>query len=193
VGVAAVLFLVSVFNPFLSALLYGAEGSHVFLIGEVWSYRVSFRLHWWTWYLPNGSYGVMSNDSYGERWFADYWVLGRLPCDMTYWFGLFINPGGFAVSISLVVFVGQIMTLLLTGFFLLVRRHQTLWLFGAASWGLFTIVNMWHFSLQVVDFHSFEAGFWFALASDVLLFAVFVVSLVGNLRKLALTRREKSS
>jgi hypothetical protein len=182
VGVAALLFLVSMFSPFLDALLYGAEGSHYFLEGKVWSFRASFKIFYWDWMLPNGSYGVTSSVSTGERWFTDCWVFGMMPRNVTYWWGL-AYWGEFAISISLLVFIDQILTLLFTTLSLLIRRFQWQLLLGAAVCGLFTILNMWAFSLEVADFHSYEAGFWLAVASDILLFAVSMTSSVWNLRK----------
>lgn len=182
VGVAALLFLVSMFSPFLDAELYGAPGSHVFLEGKVWSFRASFRIFTWNWIGPNGSYEVTSSVSTGERWFTCYWVFGRMPPNRTYWWGLFYW-GEFVVSIALLVFVGQIVTLLFIALSLLIRRFMWSWLLGAAVCGLFTILNMWAFSLEVSSFNSFEAGLWLAVASDILLFAVFMTSSVWNLRK----------
>jgi len=183
VGVAALLFLVSIFSPFLRALLYGCIGSHAHVQGEVWSFKASFTLYCWDWILPNGSYGVTSNVSKEQLWFTDYWVFGKMPENLAiHGWGLF-HGAEFAVSISLVVFVEQIATLLFIALSLLIGRLRWPWLLGAAICGLFTVRNMWAFSREVADFHSFESGFWLAVASDVLLFAVFIASLTWNRTK----------
>jgi hypothetical protein len=175
VGVAAVLFIASMFTPFLDGVLYGAPGSHVFLTGEAWSFRTSFKMFYWNWILPNGSYGVTSNVSTGERWFIDYWAFNVMPQYVTRRSGLFYWAE-YTVSISLVIFIDQIATLLFIALSPLIRRFQQWWLLGAAVCGLLTILNMWAFSQEVSSVNSFETGFWLAIASDTFLFAAFATS-----------------
>jgi hypothetical protein len=186
VGVAALLFLVSVFTPFLDGKMFGSIGGHGAMIGKVWSFRGSFMLYYWNWILPNGSYGVTRSVSRVEPSFTDYWVLGRLPNGGSYlWgWGLFhwglFNSGEFALSVTLLVFVGQVITLLSMLSVLLFRRFTPLWLLVAAACNLSTIFTMWVFSLSIVEVYSFQAGFWLAIASDALFFTAFIASLVWN-------------
>jgi hypothetical protein len=180
-GIAAFVFLVSMLNPILSGVLWPAEGltgSRLFMEGELWSFKGNLKMRTWVGpgWEPNFSYST------AERWFTGYWVLGRIPCDESYYWGL-LYWGVFGVSVSLFVFVGQVMTLLFTASCLLVRRLTLPWLLVAALCGLFTILSMEVFRLEIYNRTSFEAGFWLSVASDILLFAVLIASLMWNRRR----------
>jgi hypothetical protein len=180
-GIVAFVFLVSMLNPFLSGVLWppeGLTGSRLYVEGEVWSFKGTLKMRIWVGPWGNLNFSV----SQAERWFTDYWVLGRIPNDQSYHWGL-LYWGVFGVSVSLFVFVGQIMTLLSTASCLLVRRVTLPWLLAAALCGLFTILSMEVFRLEIYNKTSFEAGFWLSVASDILLFAVLIASLMWNQRR----------
>ena len=159
VAFVGILFLVSIFLPFLG-------DTFLSFIPEV----VSQSSYYWSFT------GILQEVSMGRPeplttfigWFSYYWTsMGYI---------------GFNSSFLIIMLAAQILTVLFAGLAALTTRRFLILLATISS--VIAIVCMWLFSqaktIVVIHLTGFELGFWLALVSAVLFGAVFAISLLWH-------------
>lgn len=157
---AGFLFLFSIFFPFLSFRYITGIPEIVSATGTCWSFKGTNALVY-----------MGSEQSLIESWFGDYWRE--------------IGYAGFDPSFLIAMLTVQILTVLFAAF--AAFRVKPFWALLPAVFNVGTILFMWFFSqartLRSVRVTGFQLGFWLAISSAVLFFAIFIVCLMWTRKK----------
>jgi hypothetical protein len=175
-AIAGCVFLVSMLNPFVNAFLWplgNMRGIYSAVIGEFWSFKGVVKSMLQAGPAASGLYNV----SISEYWFADCWSLGNVSSLVTglKWSMQVDGPG---MSVLILVFVSQVLTLAFMVSSLFIRKFTPLLLLGTVIFSLTSILGMWLFSQLVHRMENFEAGYWLTIISAVLFSAIFLTSLI---------------
>lgn len=174
--IAGCVFLVSMLNPFVSAFLWplvNMEGFYSGVIGKFWSFKGVVESMSQAGPAASGLYNV----SISEYWFTDCWSLRNTSNLMTgpKWSMQVDGPG---MSVLILVFASQVLTLAFMVSSLFIRKFTPLLLLGTVIFSLTSILGMWSFSQIVHRMENFEAGYWLTIVSAALFSATFMASLI---------------
>jgi hypothetical protein len=151
--VAGLLFLVSIFLPFISFSGFSMIPEVGSVIDRYWSFKMTVE---WVYKLsPHQSETV-------QYWFGDYWKLAGVDT-------------GFQSSLLIAMLATQVLTVLFAAFAAFKMRLP--WVLLPVAFSAGTVLCMWYVS-QPVNITAYQPGFWLALASAVLFLATFIVSLI---------------
>ena len=163
ISTVCVLFVVSVFLPFLSASWVGPMCSSMGGTVRFWSFKGAY-----------GSFGWRLGLRFSEHFFSDYWQgIGSV------W------SGGRALKLLL---FAQVLTVLFAVLSLVIRRFTFGGLFWSVVFSLGTVCEMLFFSRDMKGPYAswdtmFDAGFALASVSAILFFAVFVAYVVSTRKR----------
>lgn len=162
---ACLLFTASVLVPFLTVGWHGIDFGWPPISGETatfWSFKVTrgFQLRDPPFFSP-------SREMYS---FVDYWYTVRF------------DFGGVWEGLMVLMFSTQVLTVLSAIVAICLRdRFGSFWFLLPGIYCAVTVLLMWFFSLTnasygFVNIIRLEGGFWLALTSAILFFAIFIVS-----------------
>lgn len=161
-ALACLMFVVSIFVPFLTVGWYTPSGDwQVGDTGTFWSFKVTGGVE-----LSRPPFFALTREVHS---FVDYW------------YALRIGVGGAWEGLMILMFATQVLTVLWAIFVIcLTNRFGYYSSLLSAIYSIVTVFSMWFFCLintlyVFVNMIRLEIGFWLTLASSILFCAIFLI------------------